>query len=441
MSNIRPITLLFGLALTAASFAQWTDRKEIGDGGESSLATDDNGSVYVAMHQPGKLYISRDWGASFNLAKTFGEAFCDMDVLAWPNGNVNLTFIIQGDNGAPSKGFASYYSTDNAETLEHGSAPSGTLDRPWMAPNLTNGEIYMDYSNGFIGGPKSKGVYLSASTDHGKTFQLRSRVDKEPIGYGAVDPYLCTSSDGRIYAMWSTTQDQNLIDRFDFSYSTDGGHTFKGHRTIADLDPKMGDTQERWILGAIVAVGPKTVVALYPNYTKMVVDGVETHPLVDYYRISTDGGATFSEPKLVSPADELEASLKSFAANKHSDKNVGIYVQTLPWLCADPKGRVYLAYQDNRDGQVSPDGSDNYVGRWQVRFAGMKSLESGFTSSERVSDDVICYRPPLDFLSCGADRKNAYISWTDAPGQSAVFAFAGKTNLARKPLGAFWMNH
>ncbi len=435
----RSFTLPLALLLVSSGFAQWTDRKELGDGGESSVATDGKGEVYVAMHQPGQLYTSRDWGASFGDRKSYDNCFCDMDVLAWPNGDMNLSFILHDNDTDKSLGFGSYFSNDNGMTLQKGTGPTGELDREWMAPNLTNGELYMDYSNGFIGGPKSIGVFLAASTDHGKTFEQRSRVDKEPAGDGPVDPYLCSSSDGRIYAMWSTTHDQNLIDRFDFAYSTDGGRTFQGHQTIGTLTPSLGDTQERWILGCIAAAGPKTVIALYPNYTKEVVNGVETHPLLDYYRISTDGGETFSAPKLVTPQAELDANLKSFAASKHSD-NVGIYVQTLPWFCADSKGRFYIAYQDNRDGQVQPEGSNQYVGKWHVRFAGMSSPDAGFGTSERVSDDVICYRPPLDFLSCAADGKNAYVTWTETPSTVPTWAFSGKTFIARKPLGAFWQD-
>jgi hypothetical protein len=440
MFNTRSLTLAFGLVLAVSSFAQWSDRKLVGEGGESCVSADGSGSVYVAMHQPGTLYASHDWGTTFEKIKTFDEAFCDMDVLAWPNGNLNVEFIVQGENGAPSKGFASYFSTDKAATLQKGSAPTGTLDREWMAPNPTNGEIYMDYSNGFIGGPKSVGVFLAASTNHGATFQNRSRIDKEPAGEGPIDPYLCSSSDGRIYAMWSTTHDQNLIDRFDFAYSTDGGRTFQGHQTIGALDPKLGDTQERWILGCIVATGPKTVVALYPNYTKMVVDGVVSHPLLDYYRVSTDGGNTFSPPKLLSPQRELEDNIRSFQAHKHSDKNVAIYVQTLPWFCSDSKGRIYVAYQDDRDGQVAVGDQSEYLCKWHVRFAGMESLAAGFSTSERVSDDVVCYRPPLDFLCCTTDPKNAYVTWTEHAGTTAEWAFSGNTYIAKKPLGAFWLD-
>jgi hypothetical protein len=428
MSTSRIVALSVLLVFSSSAFSQWKDQQLLSEGGESSVATDGKGDVYVAMHEPGQLFASHDWGATFTKRKEFAECFCDMDVLAWPNGDLNLSFIIQ------NTGFASYYSTDNGATLKKGSAPTGPLDREWMAPNLKNGEIYMDYSNGYIGGPKSIGVFLAASSDHGKTFEQRTRVDKEPAGDGPVDPYLASSSDGRIYAMWSTSKDQNLIDRFDFAYSTDGGHTFEGHQTIAPMHPAEGDTQERWILGAIASFGPKTVVAVFPDYTPMTVDGVEVKPLLGYYRVSTDGGATFSDPKLVTPQAELQASLKNFYQHKHSDVNLGIYVQTLPWLCSDPSGRFYMAYQDNRDGQIQPPGSDQYIGQWHVRLATMPSVSAGFQESERVSKDVSCYRPPLDFLSCAADSKNIYVSWTDAPGSTAQWAFSGQTSVARRAL-------
>ena len=107
--------------------------------------------------------------------------------------------------------------------------------------------------------------------------------------------------------------------------------------------------------------------------------------------------------------------------------------QTLPWTCTDPYGRFYIAFQDNRDGQGTLNGQT--LDKWHVRFAAMGTFEKGFGASERVSDDVICLRPPLDFLSCAADKSRAYISWTEASSASG-WAFSGQTYIARKILAA-----
>src|SRR5947209_2937730 len=111
MTNTLRFSLLFAaLALAPFSQAQWQDRKLIGTGGESCISTDGKGNVYVVMHQPCKLYESHDFGASFYPKQEFGDGLCDMDVLAWGNGNVNVAYIKNGING-----FASYYSEDSGK--------------------------------------------------------------------------------------------------------------------------------------------------------------------------------------------------------------------------------------------------------------------------------------------------------------------------------------
>lgn len=425
--TLRPCLIVgVTVSLFSSAFAQWKDTKFLFDGGESTVASDNQGNVYVTMHEPCVLMASRDWGGSFIVKQQYPEGFCDLDVIALPNGNVNVAFLLSG-----ATGLASYFSTDQGHTFQKGTAPKGPLDREWLAANLANGDVYMDYSNGYIEGPKSKGVFLATSTDHGKTFKETGRIDGEPDGDYAVDPYLTTSSDGRIYAMWSTSRDYNNIDRFDFSYSKDGGKTFEGHQTIGTVNKDLGDAQERWILGCFTAFGEKEIVAVYPNYQTINVDGTDYNPLLLYYRVSTDGGATFGDSHLVSSMDEIKSNIRTFVANKKADDNVGYYVQTLPWTCADPYGRFYIVYQDNRGGQSQI--ADDYFDKWQVRFAEMDDL-TGFGPSEQVSNEIACLRPPLDFMSCTADSKFAYVTWTETPGYTGSRQFTGHTYLGRKIL-------
>ena len=152
-SLVRPSLLVICLVLTSVASAQWSDKKLIGPGGESTVATDGKGNVYVTVHQPCKLYASHDSGASFTDQNIdFDQAFCDMDVYAWPNGDVNVSYI-RSSSGNDITGMASYFSTNNGTSFTKGSAVNGKLDREWLAPNLVNGELYMDYSNGYIRGP------------------------------------------------------------------------------------------------------------------------------------------------------------------------------------------------------------------------------------------------------------------------------------------------
>src|SRR5438045_9141172 len=91
--NLASVTgaLLF-LCLASPARAQWIDGKRLGWGGESTVAADEKGNVYVTAHQPCEVYSSHDNGASFQRHE-FTDGFCDMDVITWPNGNVNVAFI------------------------------------------------------------------------------------------------------------------------------------------------------------------------------------------------------------------------------------------------------------------------------------------------------------------------------------------------------------
>jgi hypothetical protein len=231
--------------------------------------------------------------------------------------------------------------------------------------------------------------------------------------------------------MWEVSSDYDTIDRFDFSYSTDGGQTFTGHKELARFN-KNFDTQERWILGSIIGYGRDNIAVVYPNYDDVTVDGIVYHPLLQHYKYSTDGGKTFSEGKTVSSYAEIENAIRSFVAHQKTKANYAYYIQTLPWLCSDPDGGVHLAFEDNRSGQGLSKTA--YFDKWHVRFASSANLAQGFGPSERVSDDVICKRPPLDFLSCAADSKRAYITWTETPGASDDWRFTGNLWVGRKSL-------
>jgi hypothetical protein len=421
----RTTILAVALALTATADAQWKDRKQLGRGGESSIATDGKGNLFATSHQPSQLFVSRDFGASWEKTKDFAAAICDLHVIASPDGKVFVAYMKSG-------GLTVWSSADSGKTLTEGKSHDGPFDREWLALNPVNNELYMDYSHGYIGGPASEGVFLAASKDNGKSFERRSRVDKEPATSYPVDPYLQTGTDGRIYAMWGVSKDKNTIDSFALSFSADSGKTFQGHTTIGKMHKEWGDTQERWMLGSLTAVGKSTVVAFYPDYAEVVVDGRSYYPLLHYYRVSTDGGKTFSDPKPITPQSEIEAGIRSVAAKSGGDTKQR-YIQTLAWSCAGPDGRVHVAWQDNRAGQTDVNGTK--LDQWHVRFATSDDLSKGFGPSDQVSDTIAAGRPPLDFLSCTVDSNRAYVIWTEEPNTPpAVWPFSGNLYVARKIL-------
>ncbi len=432
--HLRPLLVpLSFFALLAHATAQWQTQK-IGQGGETTVATDGIGHVYVTGHLPCTLFTSTDWGGNFKPTQTFPDALGDMFVMARPDGHVNLVY-----GRTRIDGIGTWYSTDFAQTLNRGTDPMGPYDREWTTVNATTGRIFMDYSDGYIGGPKSKGVFLVKSDDNGNTFSKPVRVDREPANSYAVDPYITRLPAGRILCMWQVSTDYNTIDAFRLAYSDDEGKTFSIPQTLATFDKAVAgkpvDTQERWILGSITASGPDKVVITYPGYEIVTVDRRPTKVFLQHYRVSTDSGQTFGPGRAVLSKLELSAAVRRFNQKGGANLAYPYYIENLPWLAADPAGHIHLVFIDNRDGAAST--SVHPLANWSVRYAESDALPGDFGASEPLSEDYAARRPPMDFISCAADSKFVYASWTETPNSNADYPsaqiFTGDLFVGRKP--------
>lgn len=417
-----------------APVAQWTDVHQIAKmGGESTIASDGVGNVYVTAHGPAALYKSSDWGGTFTKIKDFSEAQCDLCILPRPDGHVNTAYIRNGVSG-----IGSWYSTDFAANNDQGQTVTGSLDREWIAADPKTGRLFMDFSDGYIGGPNSKGVFLLTSDDNGKTFSDRTRVDREPDKSYGVDPYIARGENGRVYCMWQVTTDSNTIDAFRVAYSADQGKTFSTPVTVATFPKQVGgkavDTQERWILGSLLAVGKDGVVVDYPGYEVVIVDNKPSTVFVRHYAVSTDGGNSFGPGHITMSPKELQEAVREFRRNGGESLAYPYYIQNLPWLAADGRGHVHLVFTDNRDGASTTKDKDTPLANWRVRHIEMDHLGHSFGKSEAVSEDYAARRPPMDFISCSADSKYVYASWTEIPGNTHDWVFSGNLWAGRKPL-------
>jgi hypothetical protein len=422
------IASLAFLALLPSAQGQWTDVQKLGTGGESFVSTDDKGNVYVTCHQPCKMLVSNDWGVSFGSNHSLPDAFCDVTTAIGPDGKLYIIYIKPG-----VKGLEVVTSSDKGKSIAPAGTHDGPFDREWIVVNPVTGEIGFNYSDGYIGGPKSKGIFYAASKDGAKTFARIGRVDKEPAGSYPVDPYLAVGTGGRLYAAWATSEDYDHIDAYKFAASEDGGKTWINHTTLGTTHGGHGDTQERWMLGSLVATGPDTVMAIYQDYAALNVDGIEIRPLLAYYRVSRDGAKSWTKGRPCLTSDEITLAIRSFLKNGSDRKStVPNYMQTLPWACADPKGRIHLALVDNRAGQTSVNKKN--VGLWQVRFTSWNPTKDIFTPSEKVSHSWAAERPPLDFIGCAADSKHAYITWTENPNRTSGWDFTGDLYFGKKAL-------
>lgn len=406
--------------------APWPDVKRITTGGESTVVSDNKGNVYITSHQPCELMISRDWGATFPEKHSYPDGLGDMHLAATGEGRLQLTYMITGAGGIKN-----HYSFNSGKTMREGGLIAGPLDREWVAINPKSGEAHVIFSEGYIGGPKSKGIFIVKTTDYGRTFGKPVRVDLPSETELAVDPYLTVTPGGKLFAAWGVSKDFNTVSGYRFAYSTDYGKTWKGHTDIASTNANFGDTQERWMLGGIVSTGEDRVVVYYHDYPEIEVDGAKYRPLLTSMRVSDDGGESFGPPNTITALSEIKAAVKAYRATVTREESYPNYIQTLPWMAADDLGNIHLTFVDNRAGQTAIE--NRVMNKWAVRYAKLEKGAKEFSPSEPVSTPFAAVRPPLDFNSCAVDSKYVYITWSENANSPTNGDFSGELFLGRKP--------
>ena len=183
---------------------------------------------------------------------------------------------------------------------QQGVATAWRGDQPSIAV-AQDGAVYVLWTARVdAGGKHGTDVYVSASTDRGQSFASEVKVndDKIPGAHGMHS--LAVAQDGRVYAAWldernvkvpkhsSKAEGHHMESNRDLylTYSTDGGRTFSPNRKVAsDACPCC-----------------KTALAVSPDGTlyagwRQVLPGNYRHIAVAN---STDSGATFSKPVIVS---------------------------------------------------------------------------------------------------------------------------------------------
>lgn len=168
--------------------------------------------------------------------------------VVWNQG-LNITLAISKDGGktfAPSKPIIDVGPPYFGGT---GGVPGvvRTMGFPQIGLNRTSGELYVtwsDFRNGDID------VFISRSSDHGKTWTPAMRVNDDPIHDGndqffqwmAVDPV-----NGDVYVQFydRRADPANRKTRLTLARSTDGGRTFKNYdwsdRSFAGENASLGD--------------------------------------------------------------------------------------------------------------------------------------------------------------------------------------------------------
>lgn len=403
-------TLVLSLITTTTPLPDW-EVKEILTAGQPMLAANDKGVVYIAHHQPGGMLISRDWGATFGEARTFSDALSDVRITA-AGDRLQLNYLCTG-----AAGIRNYYSFDAGKSLRDGGKILGDMDRATIVNNPKTADLILLTSLGYPGGPTSQGILAYRSTDFGRSFTKSGRADEMEVGIQAVDPNLAVGSDGTLYATWATTKNGSTLSSIVFASSSNGGKTWKNRTELAQLSTK-GDTQERWMLGGLLASGNR-VIAYYPDYVEKEIGGEKHQILLTHLRISEDGGGSFGPEQIATPAEELDGILKV-------QPN---YRQTMPAMALDAAGKLHLAYVDNREGTSS---QDKRMTNWSVRYAFLGDNAKNPAMSETVAPSFSSVRAPLELIGCAVDSKFLYVSWSQNPGSTEDLDYRGALMFARK---------
>lgn len=441
---MKSVSLLFGVLLATTLTAQtvipvhppapaWST-VSLGQAGEPSVAADGNGHVYVTGHQynaqsgTGIFYASANWGQTFPTSRTFTGACCDFQVKTAPDGKVFVIYMTQAIDGimcAVSSNFGtSFY--QNKKVL------TGPYDREWF--DFRTGKVDIAYSDGYIGGPTSVGVFYSSSADNGNSFTGKVRVDNESVGSQPVDPTLISNPDSNIVLVgWNTSLDSSTCYSAKVARSTNGGASFTDHTTIALFNSSIGDTQERWCAQIPAVAAPNNnFYFIYQNYANVSVDGQTKKAFLLFYRRSRDGGHTWDPPKTVCPMPDIVKAIRLYESKKWTTSATVFpyYIQHQPWATIDPGGKLHVVWYDNRKGQQN--GVLNSY--WTVYHTEALYDREDWQMSDAVGAPFLCVRPNLDFLSVAADNKYIYTAWIKRISETSTgWSFYGNLFLSRRP--------
>lgn len=223
----------------------------------------------------------------------------------------------------------------------------------------------------FSGGSHGGDILFARSEDGGATFAAPLNLSRSPAGdgkgrinrdvwhNGSLD--LAAGADGALYAAWTEYEGALRL-----AVSSDGGRSFTAPRQLAGSPSRP-------------ARAPS--LALAPDGTLYLAWTVGEDPAADI-RIarSTDGGATFGEPRIVA------------RTGGYSDA---------PKLAADQKGALHLAFSESPGGPFAAP---------HIRYARSTDGARSFAAPREVS------RGAAGFPSLASDaRGHVYVVWEALP--------------------------
>ncbi|MBI4835381.1 MAG: hypothetical protein HY811_11280 [Planctomycetes bacterium] len=286
------------------------------------------------------------------------------------------------------------------------SSPSIAIDE--------NGNIYASWTDERNGHPD---IYFSKSTDSGATFGANIKVNDNNAS--ASKPSMALDSNGNILIAWQDERNGNP-DIY-FAQSANGGITFTANTRVDDTGVSTA-TQSTPVIG--IHQGSNSIYAAW-------IDEREGAKHI-YFTKSTNGGTSFSANIKIDDAGSITPDNVSLAVDDNDniyiswkDERNGspdIYFDTsnnggasfgvdkkvnsvssssgFPKIAVDSNSNIYLAWQDNRNGNLD------------IYFSSSTDTGTTFSADLRVDNTGIStssQQAPVIIT----DSINIYITWQD----------------------------
>ncbi|MCX7879915.1 MAG: hypothetical protein N2517_04565 [Ignavibacteria bacterium] len=237
-----------------------------------------------------------------------------------------------------------------------------TCDNSPLSPY--RGNLYVPWKRVFPRDSATQ-IVISISTDKGSTWSVPKPISprkprtSEDTTFGQSFPLATIGPNGEVYVVWNDGVESGI----GFAKSTDGGKTFSEPRIILKYKP-FGTTKYITNQGYRHTVKGKVRAEAYPSITCDITSGPRkgylyltwsADPIPNvYFSYSSDGGETWSTPKIV-----------------HSDEKNDQFWQ---WIALDPtNGDIAVMYLDSRRDpdnllvecwvSYSSDGGENWIDR------------------------------------------------------------------------------
>ncbi len=181
-----------------------------------------------------------------------------------------------------------------------------------------SGTIYIAWEDDRLG---DLDIYFASSTDGGSSWTTpNEKVNTDPTIQNQGKPSIAADSFGNLYLAWEDLRSGTNWDIY-FANSTDGGATWSNPNLIVN-----NDTSARHQINPSIAVNSiGTVYAVWEDYRSGTDSDI-------YFAMSTDGGATWTDPNVRIIIDATNAT------------------QWFPVIAVDSADNIYVAWQDDRNG-------------------------------------------------------------------------------------------